>query len=321
MAGDFRFSVSIDGRRGGNQMVLHSVRQYAAGGLAVSIALIATWTLAPTASGAATANCPSFSAPPTVPEHTVAFGTSYDPLAIDFGTSRAPDTSQTILSAQPPHGQQLPRGQVEVAINALRRSTHGSLQRVTAAAQTQGQNRVSVTLCVDPTTSDIGTYTGSVVITDPRFDTASIPVTIRLQQTWTGWTWPFPFLLSLVAVAIAVASVEAKGPTDGFKKRFVPRLLGVQSFLALLTTLGAAYAVWASQIVRNPTWGSDGVLSLGAFWLVGASAVTAATAVLATAATAGSQTVAPVGPQGGAPVGPQSDGPVGSEISSASHQP
>jgi hypothetical protein len=257
-------------------------------GTAVLIAGIFVVTLTSVPAAAQTDECPRFTASSTVPEEFAAFGAAFDPIAIDFGTSREPDTNQTILTAQPPQGQQLPRGQVEVEVNTPRRGTHGALKGVTAAAVTQGRNRVRVRLCVDPTIGDIGMYTGSVVVTDPRFDTMSVPVTVRLQQTWTGWTWPLPFLLSVAAVAIAIASVEAKGPTSKFTERFKARI-GVQSGLALLTTLGVAYAAWAAQVVRNPTWGADGVLSFGAFWLVGASAITAATAVLTTAAAAGSE--------------------------------
>ena len=147
---------------------------------------------------------------------------------------------------------------------------------------------MKVRLCVDPTAADVGTYTGSVVVTDPRFDTISVPATVRLQSTKTTWTAIVPPFLTIVAILFAVASIEARGPSEAFWSRYRTRLFGTQSFLALLPTLGAAYAAWVAQVANNPTWGADGLLSIGAFWLIGATAVTTATAILTTAAAGGS---------------------------------
>jgi hypothetical protein len=256
-------------------------------GPTVLVAGIVLIAIRSTAATAQDGDCPDFTAPSPASEEFVAFGAAFDPIGMDFGTNRGSETGETILTAQPPQGQKLPQGNVEVEVNALRRGTHGSLKGVNAAAVTQGRNRVKVTVCVDPRRSDVGTYSGFVVVTDPRFDTLSVPVTVRLQHSWTGWTVFVPALLAVVAVALAAASIEARGPSDEFLARYRKRVWGIQSLLAFLPAVGAAYAAWVAQVYNNPSWGADGIVSWGAFWLVAASAVTAATAVLTTSAAAG----------------------------------
>ncbi len=208
-------------------------------------------------------------------------------IKVDYGTGRKVRHPQTFLSPSLAEGQQLPGPRkIAVIVHPLEQGTTGELKRVHATAEREG-DLVAVTLCVDsrggPTA---GSYTGAIRIVDPRFKADAIPVTIRLQARWTGWTVILVPVIAVVGVLIAALSAEA-GKTGGSGWRRVrKRVWSGQGITAVLAALGATGAVWAATVYQDATFGRESFLAVGPFWTMGASAVAAAAVALGASAAA-----------------------------------
>jgi len=223
--------------------------------------------------------CPATSPPAVEPvEDPIEFETAFDPLEIDFNAGRGERDDFTRVKAELEKGQRLERGPVEVAADPLQHDDDRVIRGVKATAKVEGRDRVKVTACVDARDGvRAGTYTGAVLITDERFETTSIPITVELQARSTPWT-VFLYLVLAGAAVPAAALVAETGRSrarTSIWKRARARVWKPRGLVALVVALATGFTSWSTGVLGNETFGAAGfgiVVPLAAIFTAGFTA-------------------------------------------------
>jgi hypothetical protein len=230
----------------------------------------------------------SYGEPPTpvtlIPE--VASG-----LLIPFDRSREAQTGVFFLD--PGEDQTLPDvGTVlEITRRPLdRQQVYGQIRGGSyfVSAVVTRRQEVTVTVCFDPATLDVGqgTYAGSVRIQDPRVEDVSIPLTMTFQYPRSLWMTILyaAFILSLGSAFVWATAQRTAGKT--LTDRWWNDLLSwfTANLVSLVPAAIAAGGVFLARYWRDPSWGAkapeDWFTLLGAMFTAYAAALAAASATI-----------------------------------------
>lgn len=200
-------------------------------------------------------------------------GTVVEQLEIDFGGSRGAERTEVRFTPPNP-----PPSQIEVQASSLTgKAGIIPAEQVHVRAHTL-RDTVLVDACVDLRTVGrvhSGSYSGVIVVTDPRVSELTMPLVVNVQARYLYWLGPLVLLLPLLGLLIVWTTT-----TSADQARF-----GRGALTTLIAALAATAAVFGAQGISNPAWGG-GLLAVGG--LV-ASMYTAAIGVTATLGSAAGQ--------------------------------
>ncbi|MGH9149507.1 MAG: hypothetical protein ACRD0F_04120 [Acidimicrobiales bacterium] len=205
-------------------------------------------------------------APGPAPAETITLDSGDDTLDLVFRAARGTERDTLVLAASGDLS-----GEIGAEVVGLSGDGRAIPARAVVVRARALRSSVALEVCLagkDLGREESGSYSGTIVFTDPRITPLSVPFSASIQARYVWLVAPLVLLLPVLALA-AVPGTSLGSRRDDAK--------------AWVAGLGAAGTVFGAQGLSNPSWGG----SVALFGLVASMYVAAAGVVATVSASAG----------------------------------